>query len=306
MFDGFTRETVTTGGGRLHLVRGGAGPPVLLLHGYPQSHVAWHRVAPALAGAFTVVAADLPGYGDSTGPDPDGQPQAYAKRATAAAMVEAMRTLGFSRFAVAGHDRGGRVAYRMALDHPARVSRLAVLDIIPTLDMLEMTDRWLAFANYHWFFLAQPHPLPERLIGSDPDFYLERTVERWLGRPGGIELAALAEYRRCFRKASTIRAVCEDYRAGLGLDVEHDRADRAAGRRIACPVLVLWAAQGTDGKALEPLAVWGRWAERVTGHPIAAGHFLMEEAPEATAHALLGFLGAAAPGRRGRRRLSPS
>jgi haloacetate dehalogenase len=301
MFDGFARETVTTGGGTLHLVRGGAGPPVLLLHGYPQTHVAWHRVAPVLAEAFTVVAADLPGYGDSTGPDPDRQPQAYAKRATAAAMVEAMRALGFTRFAVAGHDRGGRVAYRMALDHPARVTHLAVLDIVPTLDMVEMTDRELAFASYHWFFLAQPHPLPERLIGGAPDFYLEWTLERWLGRPGGIDPAALAEYRRCFRRPGTIRAACEDYRAGLGLDVEHDRADRAAGRRIGCPVLALWAAQGTDGKALEPLAVWGRWAERVTGQPIAAGHFLMEEAPEATARALLAFLGAATPDPRERR-----
>jgi len=297
VFDGFTRETLTTAGGAIHLVRGGAGPPVLLLHGYPQTHVAWHRVGPALAGAVTVVAADLPGYGDSTGPDPDRDRHAYAKRATAATLVEVMKALGYARFAVAGHDRGGRVAYRMALDHPGRVTRLAVLDIVPTLDMVEMTDRDLALATYHWFFLAQPHPLPERLIGGDPDFYLEWTVERWLGRPGGIDPAALAEYRRCFRKSSVIRAACEDYRAGLGLDVEHDRADRDAGRRIACPVLVLWAAQGTDGKAVEPLAVWGRWAERVTGQPLAAGHFLMEEAPDATAAALLAFLGVAAPGR---------
>ncbi|MBI2466610.1 MAG: alpha/beta fold hydrolase, partial [Candidatus Rokubacteria bacterium] len=273
------------------------GPPVLLLHGYPQTHVAWHRVGPALASAVTVVAADLPGYGDSTGPDPDRDRQAFAKRATAATLVEVMQALGFARFAVAGHDRGGRVAYRMALDHPGRVTRLAVLDIVPTLDMVEMTDRDLALATYHWFFLAQPHPLPERLIGGDPDFYLEWTIGRWLGRPGGIDPAALAEYRRCFRKPSVIRAACEDYRAGLGLDVEHDRADRDAGRRIACPVLVLWAAQGTDGKAVEPLAVWGRWAERVTGQPLAAGHFLMEEAPDATAAALLAFLGVAAPGR---------
>ncbi len=297
MFDGFTRETVATAGGAIHLVRGGAGPPVLLLHGYPQTHVAWHRVAPALARAFTVVAADLPGYGDSTGPDPDRHPGAYAKRATAATLVEVMQALGFPRFAVAGHDRGGRVAYRMALDHAERVTRLAVLDVIPTLEMAELTDRDLALAAYHWFFLAQPHPLPERLIGGDPDFYLKWTVARWLGRPGGLDPAALAEYRRCFRKPSVIRAACEDYRAGLGLDLEHDRADRAAERRIGCPVLVLWAAQGTDGKAFDPLAIWRRWGERVTGQPIAAGHFLMEEAPDATAAALLAFLGEAGPGR---------
>ena len=291
MFDGFTRATVATAGGAIHLVRGGAGPPVLLLHGYPQTHAAWHRVAPALARACAVVAADLPGYGDSTGPDPDRQPGAYAKRAMAATLVEVMQTLGFPRFAVAGHDRGGRVAYRMALDHPERVTHLAVLDIIPTLEMAELTDRDLALAAYHWFFLAQPYPLPERLIGGDPDFYLQWTVARWLGRPGGLDPAALAEYRRCFRKPSVIRAACEDYRAGLWLDVEHDRTDRAAGRRIGCPVLVLWAAQGTDGKAWDPLAIWRRWGERVTGQPIAAGHFLMEEAPEATGAALLAFLG---------------
>ncbi|MBI4013501.1 MAG: alpha/beta hydrolase [Candidatus Rokubacteria bacterium] len=297
MFDGFARETVTTAGGAIHLVRAGAGPPVLLLHGYPETHAAWHRVAPALARACTVVAADLPGYGDSTGPDPDRHPGAYAKRAMAATLVEVMQALGFPRFAVAGHDRGGRVAYRLALDHPERVTHLAVLDIVPTLEMAELTDRDLALAAYHWFFLAQPHPLPERLIGGDPDFYLQWTVERWLGRPGGLDPAALAEYRRCFRKPSVIRAACEDYRAGLGLDVEHDRADRAAGRRIGCPVLVLWAAQGTDGKTWDPLAIWRRWGERVTGQPIAAGHFLMEEAPEATGAALLAFLGEAGPGR---------
>lgn len=293
MFEGFARQTVRTTGGDIYVLRGGSGPPVLLLHGFPQTHAAWHRVAPALADVFTVVAADLPGYGRSSGPDPDRDPASYAKRAMATALVEVMQALGFPRFAVAGHDRGGRVAYRMAFDHPARVTKLAVLDIVPTAEMVDATDRELAFAAYHWFFLAQPHPLPERLIGADPDFYVAWTVQRWLGRAGAIDPAALADYQRCFRKPSVIRAACEDYRAGLGPDTEHDRADRAAGRRIACPVLALWAATGTDGKALEPLAVWRRWAEQVTGESIPSGHFLMEEAPDAIAAALAAFFGEA-------------
>jgi haloacetate dehalogenase len=284
LLDGFARERI----GTLNLVRGGAGPPLLLLHGFPQTHVAWHRVAPRLAERFTVVAADLPGYGDSAGPEPDPAHTAYSKRATAATLVEAMRTLGFPRFAVAGHDRGARVAYRMALDHPDRVSRLAVLDVIPTLESAERVDRAFGLTTYHWFFLAQPPPFPERLIGGDPEFFLDHTLGSWLGRPDGIEAAARDEYRRCFRQPGVIRASCEDYRAGLSVDLEHDRADRAAGRRIACPLLVLWSATD-DWKALDPLAVWRGWAERVDGGRIDSGHFLMEEAPDATTAALLRF-----------------
>jgi haloacetate dehalogenase len=237
-----------------------------------------------------VVAVDLPGYGDSAGPAPDAAHTAYSKRATAATLVAAMAALGFSRFAVAGHDRGGRVGYRMALDHPERVSRLAVLDIVPTLESAERMDVRLALAEYHWLFLAQPHPLPETLIGGAPDLYLTHTLESWAGRKGAFDEAALAEYRRSFRKPSVIRAACEDYRAGLSVDLEHDRADRAAGRRIGCPVLALWGGAAGDAYALEHLATWGRWAERVAGKSIDCGHFLMEEAPEETASALLDFL----------------
>jgi haloacetate dehalogenase len=290
LFDGFTPQRVTTPGGELSLVRGGTGPPVLLLHGYPQTHAAWHRVAPRLATRFTVVAVDLPGYGDSAGPTPDPAHAAYSKRATAATLVTAMTALGFTRFAVAGHDRGGRVGYRMALDHPERVSRLAVLDMVPTLEMAERIDRRLALAEYHWFFLAQPHPLPETLIGGAPDFYLTHTLESWAGRRGAFDESALAEYRRCFRKPSVIRAACEDYRAGLTVDLEHDRADRAAGRRIGSPVLALWGATAGDAYALDYPATWRRWADRVAGRPLDCGHFLMEEAPEETASALLEFL----------------
>jgi haloacetate dehalogenase len=201
-----------------------------------------------------------------------------------------MAALGFARFAVVGHDRGGRVGYRMALDHPERLTRLAVLDIMPTLESADRMNVRLALAEYHWLFLAQPHPLPETLIGGAPDFYLTHTLESWAGRKGAFDERALAEYRRCFRKPSVVRAACEDYRAGLSVDLEHDGGDRAVGRRISCPVLALWGGEAGDAYALDHLATWGRWAARVTGRSIACGHFLMEEAPEETASALLEFL----------------
>ena len=294
MFEGFTREWIETGEAEIHLVRGGEGPPLLLLHGYPQSHVCWHKVAPRLAETFSLVIPDLRGYGDSSGPAPDDGPgeenEAYSKRAMAEDMVEVMRTLGHERFALAGHDRGGRVAYRLALDTPETVTRLATLDIVPTLEMAERVDLGLAVSTYHWFFLAQPAPLPERLILGDPDFYLEHTLQSWLGARGEIAPAALAEYRRCFGEESVVRATCADYRAGLTSDLENDRADRAAGRRIACPLLALWGAESSEQKAaLDFEAIWRGWAEDVTGVAIDAGHFLMEEAPEETAEALLRF-----------------
>jgi haloacetate dehalogenase len=299
MFEGFTREWIDTGEAEIHLVRGGEGPPLLLLHGYPQSHVCWHKVAPRLAEAFSLVIPDLRGYGDSSGPEPDdgpeGENEAYSKRAMAEDMVEVMRILGHERFALAGHDRGGRVAYRLALDFPETVTRLATLDIVPTLEMAERVDLELAVSTYHWFFLAQPPPLPERLILGDPDFYLEHTLRSWLGpkgeiAPDAITPEALAEYRRCFRQDSVVRAACADYRAGLTSDLENDRADREAARRIACPLLALWGAESSEQKAAFDFeAIWHGWAEDVTGAAIDAGHFLMEEAPEETADALLRF-----------------
>lgn len=272
-------------GTEINAAVGGEGPPLLLLHGYPQTHVTWHRVAPVLARRFTVVAPDLRGYGDSA-PARDGD---YSKRAMAADQVRLMARLGFARFGVAGHDRGGRVAYRLALDHPSRVSRLAVLDMVPTLDMWEMMDAAMAMAVYHWLFLAQPDGLPESLIGADPAGYLTRTVRSWCAAPDTLDPAALAEYVRCFRRPEVIHAACEDYRAGAGVDREHDAADRSAGRRIGCPVLALWARGGTDGRPYEPLGIWRRWADDVSGHEIGCGHFLQEEAPDEVARALLAF-----------------
>ena len=285
MFEGFHHSFVETSETEIHVTCGGEGPPLLLLHGYPQTHVAWHKVAPLLRERFSLVIPDLRGYGDSGAPEPDAEHRAYSKRVMAQDMVEVMLELEFESFGVAGHDRGGRVAYRMALDHPERVGRLAVLDMVPTLDTFEMTDKDMALGTYHWFFLPQPAPLPETLIGHDPDYYLEHTIRSWLGRQDAIDDEAMEEYKRCFRKSTVIRACCEDYRAGATVDAEDDQADRDAGRRITCPGLTLWG-EHSDGATPDPIEVWRRWADDVTGFPIESGHFLMEESPVETAEAL--------------------
>jgi haloacetate dehalogenase len=292
---GFSLRRIETGEASINLAVGGAGPPLLLLHGYPQTHLCWHRVAPRLAQRFTVVCPDLRGYGDSCGPareTPDHA--AYSKRAMARDQVAVMAALGFERFGVVGHDRGGRVAYRLAFDHPDRVARLALLDIIPTGEMLARVDQALAFGSYHWFFLAQPFDLPERLIAADPDFYLERTIASWAGEGAALVPNAMDAYRAAFRKPAVIHAACEDYRAGLGIDAELDRADKAAGRRIACPLLVLWGERRPERKSDQWLAVWRGWADRVEGRPILCGHFLAEERPDEVAAELERFFGAAA------------
>jgi haloacetate dehalogenase len=223
LFEGFALQTVDTGGAQIRVRHGGSGPPLLLLHGHPQTHMMWHAVAPRLAAHFTVVAPDLRGYGDSSKPATTADHAPYSKRAMAADQVALMRHFGFDRFAVAGHDRGGRVAYRLALDYPEQVSRLAVLDIIPTAEVFRHLDRALGLAFWHWFFLAQPAPFPERLIGADPDAYYFRD------RRERFHPEALAEYLRCVREPATVHAMCEDYRAGATLDVDHDEADRARG-----------------------------------------------------------------------------
>ncbi|HYY77101.1 MAG TPA: alpha/beta hydrolase [Gaiellaceae bacterium] len=284
MFSGFALERVDAGEAELRVRHGGSGPPLLLLHGHPQTHVMWHLVAPRLVEHFTVVAPDLRGYGESSKPPtaPDHEP--YSKRAMARDGVGLMRALGHERFSVAGHDRGARCAYRLALDHPERVERLAVLDIIPTGETWRRADRRFMLGWWHWAFLAQPAPLPERLIGADPDAYYFR------GATDIFAPDALADYRRAVRDPETIHAMCEDYRAGATYDYELDEADRGAGRRISSPLLVLWGGRGDLGELCgDPLAVWRGWAEDVSGRALDCGHYLAEEAPEETTAELRAF-----------------
>ena len=288
MFDGFVEHRSTTSGAEIYAVVGGAGPPLALLHGYPQTHAMWHRVAPRLAEAFTVVVPDLRGYGRSSKPPSGEGSSSYSKRAMALDIVELMSALGHQRFRLAGHDRGGRVSYRLALDHPERVERVATLDILPTLEQFERLDRHGARAAFHWFFLAQPAPFPERLIGGDPEQFLRDMLGRWSGANDPFASEAMADYLRAFNDPETVRATCDDYRAGATIDCELDAADRAAGRRIAYPMLVLWGDRRGDRRA-GMMEVWERWATNVEGVGLPCGHFLPEEAPDETASALVRF-----------------
>lgn len=291
MFDGFESVGVSVDGVRIHARVGGEGPPVLLLHGYPQTHVMWHELAPPLAEKYTVVAADLRGYGDSDKPPSHTDHSSYSKRAMAADMVGAMNALGYKRFAVVGHDRGARVTHRLCLDHAESVEKATVLDIVPTRHVFANVNRALATAYDHWFFLAEPPDLPEVLIAGAPDYFLRRKLEQWAGRGSASSAEAMAEYMRCFRDPDTIRATCEDYRAGASVDLEHDDADAAAGRRVTCPLLVLWGAQGFVDTAYDVLNVWRQYADDVRGHALESGHFVAEEAPAETLKALREFLG---------------
>ena len=282
MFDGFTTESVDTGEAVIRVRRGGSGPPLLLLHGHPQTHVMWHLVAPRLAEHFTVIAADLRGYGDSSKPPSAPNHEPFSKRAMARDQVAVMRHFGFERFNVAGHDRGGRVGYRMALDHPDRVEKLAVLDIVPTGEMYRRADMAFGLGYWHWYFLAQPEPFPERVIGADPDaFYVRGSWELFTPE-------ARAEYRRCIHDPATIHAICEDYRAGATIDFAHDEADRGV-REIACPVLALWGKRGYMEQWYDVLSIWRDWAGDVRGRALDCGHYLAEEAPDETASALIAF-----------------
>ena len=286
-FPGFAQRRITTSGAEINLVTGGSGPPLLLLHGYPQTHLMWRKLAPRLAAEFTLVIPDLRGYGDSAKPPAGSDSANYAKRALAQDQVETMAALGFERFAVAGHDRGARVAHRLARDHAERVERLALLDIVPTLYRFETIDQKAATASWHWFFLIQPGGLPERLIGAEPEFFLRHQLAGLLRDPAKLEPEAFAEYLRCFRNPETIRATCAEYRAGASIDLEHDRADR--GRKLTMPLLMLWGQRSSQGSGYDVLGVWRDHAENVTGHAIASGHFIPEEAPDHAYRALREF-----------------
>jgi haloacetate dehalogenase len=262
-------------------VTGGNGPPLLLLHGYPQTHLMWRKLAPRLAEEFTVVIPDLRGYGDSSKPPAGADNVGYSKRALALDQVETMKALGFERFAVAGHDRGGaRVTHRLARDHPESVERLALLDIVPTLYRFETIDQKAATSSWHWFFLIQPSGFPERLMGSEAEFFLRHQLSVLLRDPAKLEPEAFAEYLRCFRNPETIRATCDEYRAGASIDLTHDRVH--SGRKLTMPLLMLWGQRSSQGSGYDALSVWRDHADNVTGQAIPSGHFLPEEAPEET------------------------
>jgi len=288
VFAGFKLHRVDTGEATIRARIGGSGPPLLLLHGNPQTHLMWHKIAPQLAEHFTVVAADLRGYGESSKPETSPDHEPYSKRAMGRDQVALMRQFGFETFSVAGHDRGGRCAYRMALDHPERVEKLAVLDIIPTWEHYRRTDLTFAMGYWHWFFLPQPFPIPEKMIGGDPDWYFGRNWPGSSEPPAFFDPEALADYVRAFRDPRTVHAICEDYRAGATYDSRLDEADFGS-RKIVCPLLVLWAADGILPKLYDTLEVWRGWADDVSGSAIPGGPYLAEESPEETLKALLAF-----------------
>ncbi len=289
MIDGFENDTLTVDGVEIAFSVGGEGPPVLLLHGYPQTRAMWRRVAPVLAERCRVVAADLRGYGDSDKPPGGPDHSGYSKRAMAKDQVGLMESLGHPAFAVAGHDRGGRVAHRMARDHPGRVTRVAVLDIVPTATLFATARTPFATAYYHWFFLIQPDELPERLIGADPEWFVRYTLRRWAGDPGALREEDVREYVRCFRDPDAIRASCEDYRAAASIDLDHDREDDSP---MTQPLLVLWGVRGAMERLFDVGASWRPLAASVKEQAIDCGHFLAEERPAETAAALSAFFSA--------------
>jgi len=287
----FTAAHIDTGDASIFVRHSGAGPPVLLLHGFPQTHLMWRGVAPLLARGFTVVCADLRGYGQSSCPPSSADHAAYAKRAMAQDMVAVMEQLGFARFYVAGHDRGGRVAYRMALDHPDRIARLAVLDILPVETVWQRADAQFAVGYWPWSLLAQPEPLPERILTSSAEAIIDNALDGWGSPSDAFPPDVRAAYVAALRDPAHAHAICEEYRAAVDLDRRHDQADRDAGRKIRCPVLALWSAEGAlDTWYPEgPLALWRGWADEVDGHTMRGGHFFAEAMPEPTAEILRRF-----------------
>src|SRR5438309_7203457 len=286
-FPGFKQLTKKTSGATINFVTAGSGPPLLLLHGYPETHIMWRKVAPQLARNFTVVAADLRGYGDSSKPAGGGDHAAYSKRAMAQDQVEVMTSLGFQKFLVVGHDRGGRVAHRMALDHPDSVQKLVVRDIVPTYKAFHTVNKELATSNCHWLFLIQPEPLPETMIANSAEFWLK---SRFNALPAGaISKEAFAEYLRTFRTPEMIHATCEDYRAGASIDLAHDDADLQ--RKISCPALALWAEKGAMHRQFNVLETWRERASNVSGKPLPSSHFIAEEIPDLLLSELRAFFG---------------
>jgi haloacetate dehalogenase len=282
LFAGFDIHSVDVGNGvQITATVGGAGPPLLMLHGHPQTRAIWHRVAPALARDHTLVMADLRGYGDSSKPNGTADHGNYAKRVMAQDQLNLMAALGFTQFDVLAHDRGARVAHRLAADHPEAVERLVMLDVAPTLSMYEQTTEAFARAYWHWFFLIQPAPLPERLIEANPAAYIRDVMGRRSAGLAPFDPRALAEYERCIALPGTAHGLCEDYRAAAGVDLVHDRSDRNAGRMLEIPVLALWGAQGVVHRCFEPLKEWRRVARNVEGQALECGHYIAEEAPDA-------------------------
>lgn len=291
LFPGFASRTIKTDGAEIFARVGGNGPPLLLLHGYPQTHVIWHKVAGELAQHFTLVIADLRGYGQSSCPETDAAHLTYSKRAMAQDMVEVMSALGHEQFMILSHDRGARVGYRLTLDHPERVSRLALLDIVPTFFVWQETAH-IGIGKFHWPFLAQPAPLPETMIGKDPVMWLEHLMIAW---SGGGDLSpfsedAMAHYRAAILQPERIHTGCEDYRAGASCDNDHDAADHDAGKKITCPTLALWGQSRKKGFVSDSLDIWRAWCTNLQGQPVSCGHFLAEENPEDTLRVVLPFL----------------
>ena len=290
-FPGFNETHLDLPQGRVRLRRGGSGPPLLMLHGMPQTHVMWHKVAPVLAQHYTVICPDITGYGATFKPPATPDLAPYAKRQMARDMVDLMSALGYQQFLLVGHDRGARIAHRLALDHSSRVEKLAMLDIIPTMEHFERTDMRFAMGYYHWFFLAQAHPFPEELINLDAGRWLLAQAARHKSANALFAEPALADYLAAVQNPATVTAMCEDYRAAATIDLEHDRASRDKGDKITCPALVLWGSKGLVGKLYNPLDIWrGYCAGSLGGHAIESSHYLAEEAPEATASALQTFL----------------
>ena len=295
MLDGFKRSEIKTSGARIVTVVGGKGPPVLLMHGNPFTHLSWLKVAPTLARAFTVVCTDLRGYGDSEKPPGGEDHSGYSFRTMAQDQVEVMAMLGFDTFMAAGHDRGARVLHRMCLDHPQKVKRAAILDIIPQHYLYSHINKQWATFSWHWFFNIQPFDMPERMMGADPDWFIEKKLAKTKQGLSFFDKDALAEYKRCFRNPATIHAICEDYRAGAGIDLVMDEEDIVAGRKIDCPVLLLWGATGGVGRHHDPgpAEIWKAYARNIAGaQALPCGHYLSEEAPKETTEALRTFFAA--------------